>query len=229
MENLVSLDAASLQSTQSAHPTRARTENRTGRIALTILALWLAAALALSLSGVMRGLPPPAIPGMILSAFIAFLVAYFRIPSLRAWVLQVDMRPLVLYHLVRVPFGIAFLVMAARGTLPGEFAGPAGYGDIAAGLGAIVAFLCVPATTRRRRGVVALWNALALADIMMVFALAQRIIIFGDMSRMQAMLDFPFSTIPVFVVPMILITHFAIFAQLRRGGAAPLHRPPASY
>lgn len=225
----MSLDVPSAPSHPTPRPLSRSTHDpgrRTGRIALAVLALWALTAVALSLSGVMRGAPPQVIPATILGCFATFALFYLRVPSFRQWVLGLDLRPLILYHMIRIPFGVAFLIMHARDALPAAFAVPAGYGDIAAGAGAILAAFCVPAATRGRRRLVLLWNILALGDILMVFVLAQRVLIFGDFHTMSSMLEFPFSTIPLFVVPMILITHVAIFARLRQRDELSRHDQP---
>ena len=111
--------------------------------------------------------------------------------------------------------------MEASGRLPAEFALKAGIGDIVIGLTAILAAMYVrPLSAIRIRGVL-IWNILGLADILMVFVVAQRIILFGaDPSALAELTRFPALVVPIFVVPMVIITHFVIFAHLwhvRRG------------
>ena len=52
--------------------------------------------------------------------------------------------------------------------------------------------------------------------MLMVLVTAQRLMLFGDdPDALVKLTKFPLLVVPMFVVPMVLITHFAIFAQLR--------------
>jgi hypothetical protein len=137
-------------------------------------------------------------------------------------VLSLNVRSLIAFHIVRAPIGIGFLVLSARGDLPTEFAHKAGVGDIVVGLAAValVAGLPLLATAVKPR-VVLLWNALGLADIIMVMIVGQRLIFTSEGPNPLVQLsEFPFLVIPSFVVPMVFITHIAIFAQAWRTRAA---------
>lgn len=181
------------------------------------LALWSAAALTFSLSGVVGSLPRPMIPILIWSPVIACVVAYRRGGALRAFVTDVDLRALVLYHTVRIFFGAAFLVEMAAGRIPEAFARIAGPGDILAGLLAIPAAYLATRTDRTSRAMVLGWNALGLADILAVFFTAQRLIfIDGDATMLREFSRFPYAALPVLVVPLVILTHLAVFARLRR-------------
>lgn len=75
---------------------------------------------------------------------------------------------------------------------------------------------------RSRRNAVATarsWvGAVALADILLAFVSAQRLILFvGDRQFLAAFDMFPFPLVPLFVVPLILATHALVFARLRDG------------
>lgn len=178
------------------------------------LLLWAALAAALAASGALAVLPRPIIPLVLLGSVAAFWFAARRPGLARSIVDNLDLRLAIGLHVVRAPIGAAFLVLQARGTLPAEFAVPAGVGDLFAGLLAVVALVALPATTRARRLIVGGWNLLALADILMVIVIAQRIILFGETPH--AFLTFPFPMLPLFLVPLILITHGIVFARLRR-------------
>ena len=59
------------------------------------------------------------------------------------------------------------------------------------------------------------WNLVGLLDMILVFATAQRLILFGDdPDAMVELTAFPLLVVPMFVVPLVLITHFTIFVQL---------------
>jgi hypothetical protein len=186
-----------------------------------LLAAWLVLAVLASASGLIStNTPPPLIPLMIWLPALAFAATLWRSARLRAWLVALDPRVPILYHLVRAGFGAAFLALHADGKLDASFALTAGPGDIVAGLGALVAALCIPISTRFRWRAVWLWNVIALADILLVFVTAQRIILFGEgPTGLAPLTTFPFSMVPAFFVPMILITHLTIFVQLRAHSA----------
>ena len=185
------------------------------------LALWSSAALILALSGVIGVLPRPMIPVLIWAPVVACVVAYRRGGELRAFVTDIDLRALVLFHVVRVFFGAAFLFEMAAGRLPEAFARVAGPGDIVAGLFSLPAALLTSRTDRLSRGVVLGWNALGLADILAVFFTAQRLMfIDGDVTMLRQFSRFPYATLPVLVVPLVILTHLAVFARVVRAPRA---------
>lgn len=61
------------------------------------------------------------------------------------------------------------------------------------------------------------WTLFGLADILTVFASAQiHLLVLRD-PRMRALLDgLPFALLPVLVVPLVLMTHAALFAATSR-------------
>jgi hypothetical protein len=185
------------------------------RVWWLVFGVWAALAVGMAASGVISvDMPRPLVALSIWIPTLGFVLLYFRSPALKAAVLALDPRVPILYHLVRVGFGALFLSLYARGAMPGEFALTAGPGDILAGAGALVAAACVPIRSRLRHNVVFAWNLIALADILLVFVTAQRIVIFGDGPRaLSSLVSFPLSLVPCLVVPLILVTHFIVFVQ----------------
>ncbi len=189
-----------------------------------VLAVWAGLALAVGASGLFASTPPVLLPVIIWSGPIAFITTYARSARLREALRGVDLRPVVLFHLVRVVAGVGFLWLYARGELTGAFALSAGWGDIVVGLAAIPAALALPARTPARRWGVLAWNTVALLDILMVVVNANRLMFFGeDPQVLAAMTRLPFALLPLFIVPQVLITHFLVMARLwtpRPGGPA---------
>lgn len=189
--------------------------NRTGRAVATVLGLWFVVALAVGASGFYYGVPTPVIGatnGLLVT--LTLLAVYFVRP-LGAWVRELPLRWLVLFHAVRF-VGIAFLVLYAKGTIPGAFAVTAGWGDIAVAVTAlIVANWAVPIANRTHWWVVLLWNIFGLLDIL--FVLRTGISLgFADPAQMVWITAFPWSLIPTFIVPLVLVTHVLIFVRLWR-------------
>lgn len=190
------------------------------------LAGWALGAFAAAAAGLLDRLPAPAVPALIGGSAAGFALVYALSPALRAWARAADVRAMIALHAVRAPIGLAFLALCARGRLPAEFAVRAGWGDIAVGLTAPLAALAAGGLARspaRARAVFA-WNALALADIAVAVATAQRLLLVAHEPRMVGTLGrFPFVLVPALVVPLVLITHALVFVRLRhaaRGAAA---------
>ena len=186
----------------------------TSTVVLIVLAVWLATAIAVAASGVIEDPPRPLLPLVIWIPVLVFLVVLGMSRGFRAWTLGLHLRWLILYHVVRAGVGAGFLLMSG-GDLPTEWAVPAGIGDIVVGATAVLVALYASTRTALRRRVVFGWNLLGLIDMVMVFVTAQRLILFGDNpDALVELTRFPLLVVPLFVVSMVFITHFAIFAQL---------------
>jgi hypothetical protein len=173
------------------------------------LVVWLALAIALGTTDVMSQLAPPW-PQAVLLAIVALLgTAYFVVPSFRIGVDALPISWLIACHLVR-NVGWYFLWLHRQGRLPGEFAIPAGIGDImVANLAWLVVALRLPARSQR------MWNFLGLADILFVVATVARLTL-KDRNSMIELLHPPLSILPTFIVPLIIFTHVVIAVRLSR-------------
>ena len=202
-------------------------ETKIQNTAALLFAGWVALAIVASAAGwVSPDMPRPFLPLMIWTPAIAFVTAFWISHRFREWVLAWDLRWPILYHFCRVVFGAWFLLLLARGTLDPTFALVAGPGDIVAGAGALIAARFASLRTRREAWIIGVWNALALIDILVVFVTAQRIVFFGAGPHALAPLTaFPLSLVPSLVVPLILITHFAVFARVFQHRKLGLERP----
>lgn len=189
--------------------------NRTGRVVAAVLGLWLLVAIAIGASGGFYGTSTPIIGatnGLLVSLS---LLAVFFVRALRGWVREIPLRWLVLFHTVRF-VGIAFLVLHAQGAIPAAFAITAGWGDIAVAVSAIiVAVWALPIVSRFRWWTVLAWNVFGLFDILFVLRTGIGLGI-ADPAEMVWITAFPWSLIPTFIVPLVLVTHVLIFVRLRR-------------
>ena len=186
----------------------------------TILAVWLTAALIVGLSGVYDGARTPVIGGTNALLIAASLLAIYLVRPIREGVRSIPLRWLVLFHLTRF-VGIAFLVLHARGVIPGEFAITAGWGDIAVAVAAlVVAFAAVPIRGRGSWWAVLLWNVFGLVDILYVLRTGIGLGL-ADPAQMTWITRFPMSLVPTFIVPLVFVTHVLIFVRLARSPARP--------
>src|SRR4051794_13176732 len=177
---------------------------------------WLAAAIAVGLSGVLQHARPPG-PQILIAGLTAVLIAsYCLSKSFRDWLSALDLRMIVALHLTRF-VGFYFLWLYGRGELPYRFAVPGGCGDVIVATGAVV-ILASWSSFGRRRPVLLVWNVYGLVDILFVVVTAATEAVAMPAS-MAALLRMPLSLLPTFLVPLIISSHFLVFARLRRRGA----------
>lgn len=186
------------------------------------LATWFGVATLAAASGILTRERVLLVPVSIVGGVLSLIAAYRRSEGFRAFAHHLDARWILVFHALRAPIGAIFLALIGRGLLTREFT-LAGYGDILAGLGAL-ALLPLSACTARGRRAWWLWNVVALADILLVFATAQRILLWrGDFAALEVLTRFPGPLLTLFVVPLVMATHLLVFARLRRvrGRRAP--------
>ena len=160
--------------------------------------------------------------------FLGVLLALRRIPVVaRALAAPGTVRRLALPHTFRVA-GVAFLVTMALGQLPALFALPAGLGDIATGIAALL-LVRKPADRPLARGRALWFNAFGMIDLVVALAL-------GALTGFQlitvappntAIGQLPLALIPTAAVPLLLVLHITAISALRKaprtaGSAAPL-------
>ncbi len=190
-----------------------------GRRVVVILLTWLLAASFVGGAGLLVGLRPPAPQLIIVVLSAALVVASQTLPWLRTWSRTVDCRWLVLPHLGRF-VGVYFLILMGQGRLPRAFALPAGWGDIVVAVLAVALLLLAPRAGRRAWGALFAWNLIGLVDILLVVAIAARLMIAGEPS-MNEILHLPLSLLPTFLVPIVIGTHVLLLLRLhaQRGDA----------
>jgi hypothetical protein len=206
------------------HRALSRTEWPTkerGRAFWSILALllaWFAGALVLSWSGFYQGTPTrvPTIPFGLLIPIAGGVVLFWRWPLLRRVIDAVPQSWLVGVQLYRLE-GLIFLTLYAAGLLPGAFALPAGIGDVVVGLLAPV--VGVAYARRTRPALLRAWNLLGLADLAVAvttgFLTSPSPVQLLALDRPNELISaFPLAMIPVFLVPLSVLLHFASFEKL---------------
>ncbi|HEY2712794.1 MAG TPA: hypothetical protein VGI60_09795 [Chthoniobacterales bacterium] len=179
---------------------------------LLILVVWLLLAAGLGASDELERLRPPGPQLILLGLTAALLLLWWLNRGVRASVGRVRLRALVGLHLTRF-VGLYFLYLCGEGGLPREFAVPAGWGDTAVATGVAVSLIFWSSFGSKRPWLRA-WNTLGLIDIIFVVLSAARIGMV-DPGAMAALLRFPLSLLPTFLVPLIIVTHIVIFSRLR--------------
>jgi hypothetical protein len=183
-----------------------------GRLFLAIALIWFVAAILLGISGRIEQLEPP-VPQLVIVLLTALLIAAgVWIASFRQWLRALPLRGIVLFHVTRL-VGIAFIVLASRHQLPDTFALPAGWGDISVAVAAL-ALGAYGLNTSRGRMWTWVWNFAGLVDIILAVLQAARHAI-AEPASMAALLRFPLSLVPTFLVPLIIASHVLIFWRLK--------------
>ena len=188
-----------------------------GKLAVGIVAAWFVFALSASAAHVFKqssAAPPIALGLSVLIPVVVFWIWFRTSVGFREFALSLDPRVLTIVQSWRIA-GFVFVVLYVYGILPGIFANPAGWGDIAIGLTApwVAMKLAEPG---HRKGFI-VWNALGILDLVIAVTT-------GTTSRLvhphglaaDAMTVLPLSIVPTFLVPLFLIMHITVIAQARR-------------
>jgi hypothetical protein len=195
---------------------------------------WLVLAFWLGASGFFHGSPTEAVPGVAFGLGVPLAVALAILATskrARDIVAATPQHLLIGVQLYRIE-GAVFLIMFANGRMPGEFALPAGWGDVLIGVSApIVAWLYRRDATRWR-GLAVLWNVVGLADLIVAVGMG---VLTAPGRFQQFALDapnalitaFPLVLIPTFLVPLSILLHGLSLWKLRSGGRRPIHQVAA--
>ena len=104
--------------------------------------------------------------------------------------------------------GMVFLVPGVVAQpLPGAFANPAAYGDLATGVLALLALIALRSGWAGASALVWLFNIVGTVDLLNALRQAE---VVPDLGAAWY--------IPTFLVPLLLVTHFMIFARLLKRG-----------
>jgi hypothetical protein len=187
-----------------------------------ILGAWFIFASATSLAGWYGGAArraPTIQYGLVIPILLGVLL-FWQWPLLRRALSAVPNQWIVGIQFYRA-LGVIFLILYAAGRLPGLFALPAGLGDVAVGLLApvvAIAYARSPDGAARR---VRLWNLLGIADLVIAvttgFLTAPSPLQVAAFDRPNVLIAmFPLALIPVYMVPLSILLHFASLHELRK-------------
>jgi hypothetical protein len=151
------------------------------------------------------------LPINMLFSTLVFYVAYrlYLRPKLASLDARVILTPILLLHSLR-HLGLMFIAPGV--TLPGmpqEFAEPAAFGDLLTAALAMTTLFALHRDSRATPWLLGLFTLVGFTDLVSAVTLAT---ITGAPAYMSAA-----SWIPVFLVPLLLVTHGIAFIILRRG------------
>lgn len=188
-----------------------------GKLTAAIVVAWFIFALAASARHLFLTGPdaPPLALGLGVLIPIVLFVLWFAISDgFRQFALSLNPRTLTLVQAWRV-VGFVFLVLYTYGMLPGIFALPAGWGDIA--IGATAPFVAMKLASPEHRKSFIVWQILGISDLVTAVTL-------GTTARLidprgvttNAMAVLPLSLISIFAVPLLFCLHIICIAQAKR-------------
>lgn len=181
-----------------------------------LLAVWFVVVLSASaLHAFQTDASPPRALGFAVAAPLVLFALWFAASSgFREFLLSLNPRTLTLLHTWRVA-GYTFLVLYSYGILPGIFALPAGWGDIA--IGATAPLVAFKLANPRHRASFIVWQLLGMADLVIAVTMGTTArLIHPEGIATGAMTVLPLSLIPTFAVPLLLMLHTICIAQARR-------------
>ena len=185
-----------------------------GRLTAGIIAAWFVFALSASALHVFEtkpGVPPLPVGISALAPIIVFLIWFAASTSFRRFALALNPGTLTFVQSWRIA-GLAFLTLYAAGLLPGFFALPAGWGDIAIGTTAPWAALKLTNFSRRRGFI--FWQILGMLDLVIAVASGTTAGLINPHGVPTAVMTvLPMSLIPTFAVPLFFILHIICIAQ----------------
>jgi hypothetical protein len=188
-----------------------------------IAGLWIGLQVSLAAAGAFGGalgLKVPIIGVMVVLPVLVIAIAWQLWPAMRSALLALPMPLLIGLNVSRV-LGAFFLFLAAAGTLDGPFPISAGWGDVITGVAALPLAVAVARRGNSIGGSIFAWNVFGLLDLVVAVGLGTisfngfilQLIKSGVGS--DAIQTLPWSMIPTVLVPLYLIVHGIIFAQLR--------------
>ena len=145
---------------------------------------------------------------LVLSLIVYALIArWYVTPWLAEKPIHLALIPLIFPHALR-HLGLMFLVPGVVAKpLPGDFATAAAYGDFVSGLLALLSLVALRGRWSLALPLVWLFNVVGTVDLLNALRHADAVPDFGATWY-----------IPTFLVPLLLVTHFMIFARLLRRG-----------
>jgi hypothetical protein len=174
-----------------------------------ILALWGVAVAVLAQTGVYRDVLAPLVGPIIAAGMALPFVAYFSVAGFRRYIEAIGLRRLTAFHVWRTPAALLFFWYGAHDWLPEAFVRDAGWGDVGAGVFALIVTL-LPS-----RGRYFAFHLYGLADLALALGTGMTLTLHGD-PRMAGILTLPMALIPLYAVGILGATHLMAFDLLRR-------------
>lgn len=190
-----------------------------------ILVIWLTLTGILSFEQVFQktdSMPPRLM--IIMAPAIFFIIILFATKTGRKFTDSLNPGRLTLVHIVRLPVEIILYSLAAHKLVPGLMTFAGRNFDIISGISAPVIYLaCFKNSRLRNRSLLLAWNFICLALLLniVINAVLSAPFPFQQFAFDQpniAVLYFPFTWLPCFIVMIVLYSQLAIIRQLLKSG-----------
>jgi len=170
---------------------------------------------------------PPAMPTVLFGLLIPLAVAaiaLWRSESIARLVSAIPLHWLVAAQVYRIMGGI-FLMLWAVGRLPWQFALPAGTGDVATGIVAVVVAAQLARNAIGARRATYAWSFFGIADLVVAVTMGAmtspgRAHLLAFEAPNLLITSYPLVMVPTFAVPLALMLHGLVLWRLRRGAAS---------
>jgi 4-amino-4-deoxy-L-arabinose transferase-like glycosyltransferase len=199
---------------------------RGSKPAIVLSLVWMVLQSAIALSGfylITNTIPPHFI--LAIAPPVILIAGLFLTEAGRRFVDRMDLKWCILVHIIRIFVEATLYWLFLYKQVPALMTFEAGNLDILAGL--TVPFVWWAFNTERigRRGLL-IWNALCLLSVLNALARAMlsapfRFQRFAFEQPTIAILHFPFVLLPAFIVPVVLLCHFAVFRKLTSSMSLP--------
>jgi hypothetical protein len=186
------------------------------------LLIWFAVALWLGKAGVFLA-RTAVVPPIALAIVLPIAAGLYLLTSSRRFGAVLDVVPQSWLTGVQIyrALGAMFLALWVQNRMPGEFALPAGTGDVIVGLTApLVAWLNATQSPSARNATIA-WNIFGIADLVIAIGTGfltspspYQMLAFDRPNELIA--GYPFVLIPTYLVPLSIILHGLSLRKLRR-------------
>lgn len=187
-----------------------------GKLILGLVSVWFAMALIAAARGAFAN-PFQGVGATVgIAAFVPLIVflTWFGVSKgFRGFLLSLNPSTLTAWQTWRI-IGLVFVVLEAHQVLPGVFALPAGYGDIA--IGATATLVAWKLANPEHRGSFIAWQLLGILDLVTAVTLGVTArLITPSGPTMALVTELPLSLIPTFFVPLFTMIHVICIAQAR--------------
>jgi hypothetical protein len=154
---------------------------------------------------------------------LILIITLFSTKSGRSFIDGLDQKWLTLLHIVRIPVELVLLSMFISGLVPRVMTFEGSNFDIVSGISALPIYYLVFNLKKGGRKLLLAWNVICL---LLLFNIVITAVLsaptpfqkFGFEQPNVGILHFPFSWLPGYIVPVVLLAHLASIRQLMRKG-----------
>ena|SRR5689334_8851444 len=189
--------------------------------AAIVSVLWLAVTGILAVKGVFQdtsSMPPRLM--IVVVPEILFIILLLTTKSGKRFTDSIDLKKLTLVHIVRVPVEITLFMLSTHKLIPELMTFAGRNFDILSGITApVIYFICFKNSQVKNRGLLLIWNFICLGLLLniVINAVLAAPFPFQQFAFDQpniAILYFPFTWLPCFIVMIVFYSHLAAIRQL---------------